>query len=264
MLHVHADFPHPGSIAIAIDTGERVRINQRNADGTFSIIASRVRTIAADQLVAPGVRLRETSSQRTHRIEGNAKPPADAEWRRLARFSVEGNAPLPDSLSFEAFSHQRVGDHFQMVCHGDEVRKPEPHGDPQVSGSVLDCQAQHGFAVDDGRADVDISLGSHLDRAHQAPSPKRDRLAAALRPVTDEMDQAVRDMLETASELQRLTRIMAGLTVGTPAEREAVDYQQELIGRIRARANSAQLHYADLIAACDARIAADRRAREVA
>lgn len=145
MLHVNADFPHPGSIAVATDTGERVRINRRNADGTFSIVsARRCRTVPADHLVAPGVRLRA---------------PTDA------------------------------------VC--------------------------------------------------------------------DDMDLAVRDMLDTALELDRLTRAMAGLTVGSAAMRDAVDYQQELIDRIRARANSASITYHDLIRACDDRIAADRRARTI-
>lgn len=41
MLHVHADFPAAGSTAFLALSGEQVRIQRRNADGTILISRAR-------------------------------------------------------------------------------------------------------------------------------------------------------------------------------------------------------------------------------
>ncbi len=162
MLHIHTEFPQPGSIAIAIDTGEQVRINQRNADGSYSIIgARRVRTVPTDQLIPLDNRLRDVEAPSLNHV------------------------PI------------------------------QPHRTLTVA-------------------------------------------------ISDGMNQVVYDMLRIAEELQRLTHAMASITVDTAIACEAIDYQQELLDRIRTHANNAQLLWAKLIATYDTRITADRRVHEKA
>lgn len=263
MLHVNADFPHPGSIALALDTGERVRINQRNDDGSFSIIDRRsVRRVAADQLVA----------------DGNDGAPLD--WRPLSRFTIPASnyRPLADAADWRhlpslaecqsagdrAAGHQLIRDHLHEIRHRDEMRDAERQVDRVHAVDVIEPEADERLPVDRREFRHDVPLGTDVDNGHMSsPAEQRRTLAAGFRGVIDDIDQAVRDTLDTALELHRVTRTLAGLTVGTAAMRDCVDYQQELIDRVHARANSAGVAYHDLIRACDDRIAADRRAHTV-
>ncbi len=83
-----------------------------------------------------------------------------------------------------------------------------------------------------------------------------------MRPTKEEIAEygpAIEGVLADAAELQRVTARIVGLTPGTAAQIAGEEYANELVDRIRLRAERDGLDSARLIELANARIADDRR-----